>query len=115
MQKGNFEGEKGLAQDMPGQDQWSIYWKWLDRGKNWYGADWSVLGRVHNYEGGVASHCEVLGHSAVISAKTAELNKMPFGLWAQAVVLDGVLRDVAMATNFGTQLGVTGFLDFDEL
>ena len=66
----------------------------------------------------MASHCKVLGHSAVISAKTPQLNEMPFGLWAQAIVLDGspeVLRDVAMATNFGTQLGVTGFLDFDEL
>jgi len=57
----------------------------------------------------------------VSCAKTAETIVMPFGLWAwmgPRIVLDGspeVLRDVAMATNFGTQLGVTGFLDFDEL
>jgi len=43
--------------------------------------------------------------------------EMPFGLWPRMVlrnhVLDGdpeVLRDVAMATNFGTQFAVTGFV-----
>jgi len=33
-------------------------------------------------------------------------------------VLDGrpeVLRDVTMATNFGMQSAITGFLDFDAL
>ena len=41
---------------------------------------------------------------------------MPFGLWAligrRNHVFDGgpeVLRDVAMATNFGTQFAITGF------
>jgi len=41
---------------------------------------------------------------------------MPFGLWAQMGrrkhVIDAgaeVLRDVAMATNFGTQFAITGF------
>jgi len=43
----------------------------------------------------------------VSPAKTAAPIKMPFGL-----VLDGdpaVLRDVAIATNFGTQFAITGF------
>jgi len=42
---------------------------------------------------------------------------MPFELWAwmgqRNHVLDGgpaVLRDVAMATNFGTQFAITGFI-----
>ena len=42
---------------------------------------------------------------------------MPFGLWAEMGlrnhVLDGgpaVLRDIAMATNFGIQFAITGFL-----
>ena len=55
----------------------------------------------------------------VICAKAAELMKMPFGLWARMAprnhVLDGspeVLRDVAIATNFGTQSAITGFLAF---
>ena len=55
----------------------------------------------------------------VICAKTAEPIKMPFGLWARMGprnhVLDGspeVLRDVAIATNFGTQSAITGFLAF---
>jgi len=63
-----------------------------------------------------ASRCNVCGHSAVICAKTAEPNQMPFRLWAgtdrRSHVLDNspaVLRDVAMATNFGTQFVVTGF------
>jgi len=52
----------------------------------------------------------------------AEPIEMPFGLWAlmgpRNDVLDGspeVLRDVAMATNFGTQFPITGFLAFDGL
>ena len=43
--------------------------------------------------------------------------EMPFGLWAQMGprnhVLDGspqVLRDVGMATNFGTKIAITGFV-----
>ena len=58
----------------------------------------------------------------VICAKTAEPIKMPFGLWARMGprnhVLAGspdVLRDVAMATNFGTQFAITCFLAFDGL
>jgi len=42
---------------------------------------------------------------------------MPFGLyglgWAVGIVLDGspeVLKNVAMATNFGTQFAVTAWL-----
>jgi len=49
----------------------------------------------------------------------AELIEMPFGLWAgmgpSNHVLDGspeVLRDVAMAVNFGTQFAITGFFGF---
>ena len=52
----------------------------------------------------------------VVCAKTAEPIGMPFGLWARMGrrnhVLDGgpyVLRDVAMATNFGMQFAITGF------
>jgi len=62
-------------------------------------------------------HCKVWGHSAVICARTAEPIEMSFGLWARMGprnhVLDGspeVLRDVAIATNFGTQSAVTGFV-----
>jgi len=46
-------------------------------------------------------------------AKTAELIEMPFGFWARMGprnhVLDGslqVLKDVAMATNFGTKIAI---------
>ena len=53
----------------------------------------------------------------VICAKPAELIKMPFALWARMGprnrVLDGspeVLRDITMATNFGTKIAVTGFV-----
>ena len=38
--------------------------------------------------------------------------------WAQGIVLDGspeVLRDVAMATNFGMQFAITGCMAFDGL
>ena len=52
-----------------------------------------------------------------ISAKIAEPIEMPFGLWARMGprnhVFDGspkVLRDVAMATNFGTKIAITGFV-----
>jgi len=48
-------------------------------------------------------------------AKTAEPIEIPFGFWAwigpRNHVLDGspqVLRDVAMATNFGPQFAITG-------
>ena len=65
-----------------------------------------------NFVEGRASHCKVLGHSAVICA-TAEPTEMPFGLLARMGrrnhVLDGgpaVLRDVAMATNFGTKIAI---------
>ena len=51
------------------------------------------------------------------SAKTAEPIEMPFGLRAQMGcrnhVLDGgpkVLKDVAMATHFGTKIAITGFM-----
>ena len=46
----------------------------------------------------------------------AEPIEMPFGLWAQMGprnhVRGGpeVLRDVAMATNFGMQFAITGFV-----
>ena len=55
-------------------------------------------------------------------AKPAELIEMPFGLRAwlgpRNHVLDGspeVLRDVATATNFGTQFAITGSVAFDGL
>jgi len=53
----------------------------------------------------------------VICAKTAEPIQMPFALWAWTGpgnhVLDGgpeVLRNIAMATNFGTKIAITGFV-----
>ena len=52
-------------------------------------------------------------------AKTVEPIEMLFGLLAlvgrRNHVLDGgpaVLRDTAMATNFGTQFAITGFVDY---
>jgi len=58
----------------------------------------------------------------VICANMAEPIEIPFGLWAWMSpvnhVLDGspvVLRDVAIAANFGTQFAITGFLAFDGL
>ena len=60
-----------------------------------------------------APHCKIQGLSAVICAKTAEPIEMPFGLWARMTrrnhVLDGdpaARRDVAMATNFGTNIDI---------
>jgi len=47
--KGNFEGEKWPAQDMPGHALWLIYLKQLGRWQDHYdaNADWSILGVVH--------------------------------------------------------------------
>jgi len=54
-----------------------------------------------------ACHCEVKGYSTVICARTVEPIEVPFRLWARMGpvnhVVDGdlgMLRDVAMATNF---------------
>jgi len=43
---GNFEGEKGPVQEMPGHVRRSMYSKRLGRGQHRYGAntDWGVLG-----------------------------------------------------------------------
>jgi len=56
------------------------------------------------------------------SVKMAEPIEMPFGLWVRMAprnhMLDGspeVLRDVAMATNFGTQFAITGFVGYNWL
>jgi len=53
-------------------------------------------------------------------AKMAAPIETPFGLWARMGprnhVLDGgpaVLRDVAMATNFGSQFAITGFVGYN--
>ena len=53
-------------------------------------------------------------------AKTAAPIDMPFGLWARMGcrnrVLDegpAVLKDVVMATNFWTQLAITGFVGYN--
>ena len=56
----------------------------------------------------------------VICAKTAKPIKMPFGLWARMGPRNhvrwgpapAVLKDVAMATNFGTQFAITGFVGY---
>ena len=56
------------------------------------------------------------GHCAVPCVKTAALIEMPFGLWARMGPRNrvrwgpAVLRDVAMATNFGVQFAITGFV-----
>jgi len=49
--RGNFDDEKGRAEDMPGHAWWSIYSKQLSRGQNWHGADadlgvldWMLIG-----------------------------------------------------------------------
>ena len=76
-----------------------------------------------NFKGGNgASHCKVYGHSAVICPKTAEPIEMLFGslVWMDRWnrVLGGgpeVPRDVAMATNFGTQFAITGFVGYTKL
>jgi len=67
-----------------------------------------------------ASHYKILGHFAVICAKTAEPIEMLFwgcGLgWVVGIVLDGgpaVLRDIAMATNFVMQFAITGFVGYN--
>jgi len=59
------------------------------------------------------SYCKVQEQSAVICAKTAEPIEMPFGLWARMgprnYMLDEspeVLRNVAMATNFGIKIAL---------
>jgi len=66
------------------------------------------------------SHCKVQGHSAVPCAKKAEPIEMPFRLWvwtgSRNHVLDGgpaVLRNVAMATNFGTQFAIIGLVGYN--
>jgi len=53
----------------------------------------------------------------VSRVKTAELIKMPFGLWARMGpgnhVLDAgreVQTDVAMEANFGSQFAINGFM-----
>jgi len=79
------------------------------------GPDAPLEGAILRGEG--TSHCKVQGHTAVISAKTSEPIKTLFGFWAHMSprnhVLDGspqVLRDIAMATNFGTEIVITGFV-----
>jgi len=74
-------------------------------------------GKGQFWEGKGATHCKVQGHSAVSFAKMAELIEISFGLWTwmgpRNHVLDWspqVLRDVAMATNFGTKIAITGFV-----
>ena len=76
--------------------------------------------RRGNFEGRNGRPVVKYMDTAVICAKTAEPIEMPFGLWTQMGprnhVLDGspqVLTDVAMATNFGTQFAVTGFVGYN--
>jgi len=56
----------------------------------------------------------------VSPAKTAAPIERPFRLWARMGrknhMLDGglaVVRDVVMATNFGTQFDITGFVGYN--
>ena len=104
--KGSTDRAAGWVEDLGGPGEPCI--RWVSRfphGKR------QILG------GEWASHCKVQGHSTVVCAKTAEPIGMLFGLWAQMGrrnhVLDWgpqVLRDVAMATNFGMQFAITGFV-----
>jgi len=62
---------------------------------------------------GKGHHIVMYRDTAVICARTGEPIEMPFGLGARIGrryhVLDGgpaVLRDVAMATNFGTKIAI---------
>jgi len=54
--------------------------------------------------------------TAIICAKTAEPIEMPFGLWPRMGHRNHggpeVLRDIAMATNFGMQFAITGFVRY---
>jgi len=66
-----------------------------------------------NFEGGKGHPIVKYRDTLCCHANTAEPIKMPFGLWARMGrrnhVLDGglaVLRDVAMATNFGTKIAI---------
>jgi len=61
-----------------------------------------------------ASHCKVYGHSPVICAKVNRSRRhLGYGLgWAVGIMLDGgpeMLRDVAMATTFGTKIAINWF------
>jgi len=49
MRRGNFDGKREPAQDMPGHVQQSIYSKRLSRGQNRFGVDtdWDVLDGGH--------------------------------------------------------------------
>jgi len=80
----------------------------------------SPLGRGNLFLGGngspVVKYRETLRSSV---QKTAEPIKMPFGFWARMDprnhVLDGgpqVLRDVAMAINFGIKIAIISFVKF---
>jgi len=58
----------------------------------------------------------IVKHMDTLRSSVQKRLQMPFGLWAcidrRSHVLDGgpaVLRDVAMATNFGTPFAITGF------
>jgi len=66
-----------------------------------------------NFEVGKGRRIVKYRDTVVICAKTAEAIEMPFVLWARMDrrnhVLDGgpeMLRDVAMATNFGAQFAI---------
>ena len=71
--------------------------------------------------GKVASH--VKHRNTLRSSVQKRLNRsrcrLGYGLrWSQGIVLGGspeMLRDVAMATNFGTLFAITGFLAFGRL
>jgi len=57
-----------------------------------------------------ASHCKVYRDTLRSRAKTSESIEMPFELWARMGRRNHggpeVLRDVAMATNFGTKIAI---------
>jgi len=58
-----------------------------------------------NFDGKGASHCKVLGHSAVISAKAAKPIEMPLELWARMVPRNHVLNGVQIPPWEGPILG----------
>jgi len=74
-----------------------------------------------NFEGQKGRPIVTYRDTAVVCAKTAERIEMPVEFfWARMGrrnhVLDGgpaVLRDVAMATNFGTQFAITGCVGYN--
>jgi len=60
---------------------------------------------MDNFKGRGTAHCKVWQHSAVISAKMAELIEMPFGLWTRVGPIKHVLDGAQIPHAEGQLLG----------